>query len=427
MTTFEPLNFTLSACPMHQLNRRLWRRSRRIYKARDRMSMPEALLVLRPTMLTCAPLCLVFGALAARGLISVQHTREYFYTGGHYVNTSGGFVYQGQMYVEHLSPIGHYTWLHLPPIIFIHGAGQTGTNFLNTPDGRPGWSSYFLERGYQVYLLDQPYRARSPWSPRNASDLLTAYPAERIETRFTAPERAVLWPQAKLHTQWPGKGVRGDPIFDSFYSSNVPIPYLSDPAYLQIGFRAAITDLLTNHICRPAFVVAHSQGGVVAWQAPDSVPELVKGLIALEPTGPPFFDQVFTWDAARAYGISDAPIAYDPPIFAGDAASVRAQFNLVTTPSSDPAVSNCTLQSDVAPRKLVQIAKVPVLVVTSEASFHRVYDWCTVDFLRQAGVKVDFTQLDEKGIRGNGHMFFMEKNSDRVAGIINEWLRNHSR
>jgi hypothetical protein len=43
-----------------------------------------------------------------------------------------------------------------------------------------------------------------------------------IENHFTAVERFDLWPQASLHTQWPGSGVAGDPVFDNFYASNVP-------------------------------------------------------------------------------------------------------------------------------------------------------------------------------------------------------------
>ena len=35
------------------------------------------------------------------------------------------------------------------------------------------------------------------------------------------PENVKRWPQAALHTQWPGTGVAGDPAFDQFYASQV--------------------------------------------------------------------------------------------------------------------------------------------------------------------------------------------------------------
>jgi hypothetical protein len=43
-----------------------------------------------------------------------------------------------------------------------------------------------------------------------------------VEQRFVRPEDAKLWPQAHLHTQWPGAGEPGDAVFEQFYASQVP-------------------------------------------------------------------------------------------------------------------------------------------------------------------------------------------------------------
>ena len=43
----------------------------------------------------------------------------------------------------------------------VHGGSMSGTNFTGTPDGREGWAQYFVRRGYAVYVVDQPGRARS--------------------------------------------------------------------------------------------------------------------------------------------------------------------------------------------------------------------------------------------------------------------------
>lgn len=75
------------------------------------------------------------------------HTRKYFYVGGTYVLHGSSSIHHGQMYVEHLTPEQVTRSI---PILFIHGNGMTGTNWLNTPDGRPGWSDYFLNEGYEV-------------------------------------------------------------------------------------------------------------------------------------------------------------------------------------------------------------------------------------------------------------------------------------
>jgi hypothetical protein len=150
----------------------------------------------------------------------VPASRSYFYVGGSYVTTSTGTLFENQMYVEKLSPIEPSQPY---PLVFIHGQAQTGTvrqisrilptfiltvalqNWLNKPDGGAGWATYFLKQGYTIYIIDQTERARSAWNP-SGNTTQTTYSAEIIEERFTAPEKFNLWPQAKLHTQWPGVG-----------------------------------------------------------------------------------------------------------------------------------------------------------------------------------------------------------------------------
>lgn len=61
-----------------------------------------------------------------------------------------------------------------------------------------------------------------------------------------------------------------------------------------------------------------------------------------------------------------------------------------------------------------------MFVMTSQASYHATYDYCTVAYWKQAGIK-DLTYLDlpELGIKGNGHLVFMEKNSDTIQALVN--------
>ena len=68
----------------------------------------------------------------------------------------------GAMYVEVMVP----KQIRSPyPVVFLHGAGQTGVDWLQTPDGRPGWAYNFLDMGYVVYLQDFPARGRSQYVP----------------------------------------------------------------------------------------------------------------------------------------------------------------------------------------------------------------------------------------------------------------------
>lgn len=73
---------------------------------------------------------------------------------------------------------------------------------------------------------------------------------------------------------------------------------------------------------------------------------------------------------------------------------------------------------------MVNLVGIPTLVVTSQASYHTVYDDCTVAYLRQAGVLVTHVHLEDVGIFGNAHMMFMEKNGlDIAEDVVLEWIR----
>lgn len=202
----------------------------------------------------------------------------------------------------------------------------------------------------------------------------------------------------------------GDTVFDAYYSSTVQ--FLSGAVQQQTTVQTAGAALL-DRIGKPVILVGHSQGGIMPWLIADVRPKLVHAIISIEPSGPPFKEAVFSSTAARAYGLSDAPLTYYPAV-------TNASTDLVTKTiiSTNTSVSNCTIQADANPRKLVNLAKVPVLLVTSESSYHVPYDWCTVQYLQQAGVSTTHLKLGEHGIHGNGHMMFLEKNSDKVANLI---------
>jgi hypothetical protein len=61
----------------------------------------------------------------------------------------------------------------------------------------------------------------------------------------------------------------------------------------------------------------------------------------------------------------------------------------------------------------------------SEASYHAPYDHCTAAYLKQAGVPVTFLRLEEKGIKGNGHMVMYEKNNLEIAALLIDWAKKN--
>lgn len=146
-------------------------------------------------------------------------------------------------------------------------------------------------------------------------------------------------------------------------------------------------------------------------------PHLVKGIVQLEPSGPPFtLRPPFGNDPAFAFGLTDLPIEYQPSV-GNDAGEIET----VIEPAIDADHNECIMQAAPA-KQLVNLAKIPELVVTGEASFHAPYDYCTVKYLAQVGVDVEYADLGKEGIHGNGHMFFMEQNNLEIAERVNQWL-----
>ena len=337
--------------------------------------------------------------------------RGYFFVGGKYVGEPGNEIMQGQVYVEVLAPKD----VRRPyPLVLIHGAAQTATNWMGTPDGRKGWAEYFVEQGYIVYMIDQPMRGRSATHPGDGPTRM--FTAGNEEWQFTAVEKEMKWPQAKLHTLWPGdgpnKGRKGDPIFDAFYATQVETVISNEETQARNkDAGAALLDRIG-----PAIVLTHSQSGSFGWLIADARPRLVKAIVAIEPAGPPFEATINGTGKARAWGPTDIPITYDPPIKEAGELAVEREAK-----ADGPDLFVCWMQKAPA-RQLVNLKNIPVMVMAAEASYHQVYDHCTSKYLNQAGVSAEYVRLQDKGIYGNGHMVMIEKNNLEIAKVIDDWV-----
>jgi pimeloyl-ACP methyl ester carboxylesterase len=353
----------------------------------------------------------------AAKLTPLEIAREgYVFAGGKYSTDKDTKVMSGQVYAEFQIPARQR---HPYPIVFIHGGAQTGTNFTGTPDGREGWAQFFLREGYAVYVVDQAGRGRSAYQ-NNLYGPQTTPSLDFVQQRFTAIENYNHWPQAHLHAQWPGKGTPGDPIFDQFYASQVQA-MVSFPLQQELS-SGGILALLEK--IGPAILLTHSQSGATGWPVADAQPGRVKAIVAVEPSGPPFYNveniAAPEWfrdaDQQRPWGIAAGPLTYSPPAAnSSDLAKVRQDQ------PDGPDVSRCWMQKSPA-RQLPNLQKVPILVVTSEASYHRAYDHCTVKYLEQAGVHVTWIKLADLGIHGNGHMMMLEKNNAEIAAVMSRWI-----
>ena len=340
----------------------------------------------------------------------------YFYVGGKTITVDGKPYVTDQMYVEVRIP-AKQTRPH--PIVMVHGGTMSGTNFTGTPDGREGWAQYFVRQGYAVYVVDQPGRGRSGY-------LAASYGPMRNVTRdnslprFVAQAKSKLWPQAHLHTQWPGTGEAGDPAAEQLAQSQLPA--IGSFEKQQMLNRDALIALFEK--IGPGILMVHSQSGAFGWPVADARPDLIKAILAVEPSGPPVrtlefigAPDYFKENATGAkYGITSAPLTYSPPV--GD----PSELKFVKEDKADgPGLAVCWKQAEPA-RQLPNLQKMPILVLTAEASYHAPYDHCTVKYLEQAGVKPTFIRLADRGIKGNSHVMLMEKNNKEIAAVIAQWL-----
>jgi hypothetical protein len=183
--------------------------------------------------------------------------------------------------------------------------------------------------------------------------------------------------------------------------------------------RAAGCTLL--RLIGPSFLVSHSIGALWPILMSDECPELVAANINVEPTTIPF--QSYTGNATspvgrtvtRPWGLTNTQIRYDPP------ASSPDELARVTVGEDTPALRSCIMQAEPA-RRLPNIARVPYVALTAEASPHITYDHCIINYLRQAGVRADWFKLAEHGIRGNGHFLHLEKNNLQSAALVQRWI-----
>jgi pimeloyl-ACP methyl ester carboxylesterase len=201
------------------------------------------------------------------------------------------------------------------------------------------------------------------------------------------------------------------------------LPVVSDFTLQQVLNRDAIIALLIK--IGPAILLTHSQAGAFGWPVADARPDLVKAIAAVEPSGPPFYDvqdigapKWFQYGTtlARPWGITGDPLTYTPPVASASDLQIAQQEK-----SDAPELCTCWLQKGQA-RQLPNLQKIPILIVTSEASYHAPYDHCTVNFLEQAGVHPTWVKLREVGIHGNGHNMMLEKNNMEIAAVLSQWL-----
>lgn len=264
----------------------------------------------------------------------------------------------GQMYAQFMVP---QPVRGTVPLMLWHGAYLTGVTYETTPDGREGWQHFFLRRGWTTYVTDAVERGRSgaAMTP-DIFGLAIHLPTSNPWERFRIGDGAGSHGRG---TVLEGNQFPTEPEQYRAFMRQVVARYLGTDEYVIAAYVALLERV------GPSVVIAHSQGGAFAWQVAQRRPDLFRALVLVEPAGTGIADQ-----AAR---LKDVPTM----LMYGDYVEGDPRWSVIR-------------------RNARRFA----------------------DAVRAAGGTVDDVDLPARGIRGNSHMIMMDRNSDAVAAVIQEWL-----
>ena len=314
----------------------------------------------------------------------INSRRGGFWIPGEVISTSAGTVQKGPLFVEWETPEAPSS---LVPLILVHGGGGQGTDWMLTPDGRPGWATRFVEAGRIVYVVDRPGHGRSPYHPDVMGQMGGPFPYEAGEGLFSPAE------MSERQTQWVFGHGPGVEAVDQFMAAMGPLPQdLAESQRMDADRLAQLLDLVG-----PSVLVTHSAGGPAGWLTAQARPEEVRGIIAIEPVGPPFAE--IPGIGRLDWGLTAAPVDFAPECATAQAAQER-------------------FEADPSSLRVPAWEGLPVVLLTGSASAFEDFAGNVVDFLSSAGAAAEHLPLRERGIHGNGHGLIFEANSDEIAALV---------
>lgn len=153
------------------------------------------------------------------------------------------------------------------PIVMLHGAFQSARSWESTSDGREGFQTLFLRRGYPVYLVDQPRRGRA-----GNSTVATSIEPMPNDQLFFDQFRLGKWPHYFANVQFD----RSAATLEQFLRSVTPNTGPYDAGVISNAMSALFDRT------GPAILFTHSQGGGPGWLTAIKNPN-VKAIVAFEP------------------------------------------------------------------------------------------------------------------------------------------------
>lgn len=272
------------------------------------------------------------------------------------------------------------------PMVFLHGAGQSARTWDTTPDGREGFKTIFIRRGYSVYVVDQPRRGQSGRSTVDGT--INARPDEQF---WFGQFRVGQWPDYYPGVQFP----KGEEALNQYFRQITPNTAAYD-ANINSDSLSALFDRIG-----PGILVTHSQGGGNGWLAGMKNPN-IKAIVAYEP-GSQF-------------------------VFPAD-----------ELPEPLPSKVDTLAGYPVAKAEFMKLTKIPIIIyygdniATEPGGYYGQDAWRIrllmarkwVEVINKYGGNARVIHLPEIGIKGNTHFPFSDLNNLEIADLLEKWLQEN--
>lgn len=317
-----------------------------------------------------------------------------FFAGGKVIqqqgvyNTNNPMAHEGQTlhgdhaYVSYQKPVTPTKY----PLVFLHGAGQSGKTWETTPDGREGFGTIFLRRGFSTYIVDQPRRGRAGNS--TVSESIQVSPNDQF---WFENFRMGIYPDLFEGSQFPND----QESLNQFLCQITPNTGAYDLDVISSALSATLDQI------GEAILITHSQGGGPGWQIALRNTK-VKAVASFEP-GTEF---VFPAD--------EMPSS-------------------IPTPANDAA--NISLSQPIELDEFMALTRIPIVILYGDNipadsehwAFNRWYERVQIakkwaETVNKHGGDASVIQLPEKGIYGNSHFMFAERNNLQIADLLEQWL-----
>lgn len=271
------------------------------------------------------------------------------------------------------------------PLVLWHGAGQFSKTWETTADGREGFQTIFLRRGFGVYVLGQPRRGNAGRSTVAAT--INPTPDEQV---WFNTFRLGVWPNCFAGVQF-----ACDPnTLDQYFRSMTPNTGPFDPVVVS----DAVSELFRT--IGPAVLVTHSQSGGPGWLTAIKN-DNVRAIVAFEPGSGFVFPE---GEVPPAMASAAGPLEASGIPAAEFARLTRIPIiiiygdNIPETPTRNPGEDNWRVRLAMA----------------------RLWR----DAVNRHGGQVTLVHLPEIGIRGNTHFPFSDLNNLEIADQVSAFLRD---